>query len=78
MQVTKGIKGICSWLFVFFMALALPVPAQQKAGNLKIKSLVFENARGEKVDAELGVLLVPENRKDPGAGGSRQKTLTEH
>jgi len=38
---------------------------QHKAGDLKIKPYVFENGKGEKVDAELGVLLVPENRSDP-------------
>jgi pimeloyl-ACP methyl ester carboxylesterase len=39
--------------------------AQPRAGELKIKPYVFENGKGEKVDAELGTLLVPENRNDP-------------
>ena len=37
---------------------------ERKAGDLKIEPYVFE-ARGEKVEAELGRLLVPENRRNP-------------
>jgi len=40
-------------------------PAQEKAGDLKIESYVFENSKKEKVDAEFGRLFVPENRNDP-------------
>ena len=51
------------------VALAALLPAaaaaQRKAGDLVLKPYVFENAKGEKVDAELGLLLVPENRSDP-------------
>ena len=39
--------------------------AQQKAGTLKIKPYTFQTIRGEKVPAEFGTLLVPENRKNP-------------
>src|SRR4051812_12553132 len=31
----------------------------------KIRPYVFTNSKGEKVDAELGTFLVPENRSDP-------------
>ena len=37
----------------------------KKAGDLKIEPYVFENTKKEKVDAELGRLLVPENRQKP-------------
>ena len=37
----------------------------QKAGDLKIEPYVFEAASKEKVEAELGRLLVPENRSRP-------------
>ena len=37
----------------------------QKAGDLKITPRVFESAGGEKVDAEFGELMVPENRQKP-------------
>ena len=41
-------------------------PAQQrKAGDLVLKPYVFENAKREKTDAELGVLFVRENHSDP-------------
>jgi pimeloyl-ACP methyl ester carboxylesterase len=56
-------KGVL--LFVIILLMALPVAAQRKAGDLVIKPYVFENAKGEKVEAELGVLLVPENRRNP-------------
>lgn len=50
--------------FLFLLLpLATGASAQQKAGDLKITSRVFESARGEKVDAEFGELTVPENRK---------------
>lgn len=56
-------KGVL-WL-VIILLFAAPVAAQRKAGDLTIKPYVFENEKGEKVGAELGVLLVPENRRDP-------------
>ena len=52
-------------LFVCLLLLAAPVVAQPKAGGLKIKPYTFENAKGEKVDAEFGTLFVPENRSNP-------------
>jgi pimeloyl-ACP methyl ester carboxylesterase len=44
---------------------AVTLSAQQKAGALKLKPYVFENDKKEKVDAEFGTLLVPENRSNP-------------
>lgn len=38
---------------------------QRQAGDLKIEPYVFENSKKEKVDAELGKLIVPENRNNP-------------
>lgn len=55
----------CVWLLVLVALTALPVAAQRKAGDLTIKPYVFENAKGEKVNAEFGTLLVPENRSNP-------------
>ena len=49
------------------MVLLIPVDSRsqdKKAGDLKMEPYVFE-AGGEKVDAELGHLIVPENRKNP-------------
>jgi pimeloyl-ACP methyl ester carboxylesterase len=53
------------WLLAIILLFAVSVAAQRKAGDLTIKPYVFENEKGEKVDAELGVLVVPENRRDP-------------
>ncbi len=55
----------CVWLLAIILATAGAVRAQSKAGDLKITPYVFENARGEKVEAERGILRVPENRSDP-------------
>src|SRR6476659_6831634 len=52
-------------LFVCLLLLVAPVVGQPKAGGLKIKPYTFENDKKEKVDAEFGTLLVPENRSDP-------------
>lgn len=58
-------------LFLFTSALFSGFEVRaQKAGDLKIEPYVFEAVGKEKVDAELGRLLVPENRQKPG-GGSR-------
>jgi len=43
--------------------MTAPVLAQQE--KLTFESYVFESSRGEKVDAEMGKLVVPENRKVP-------------
>jgi pimeloyl-ACP methyl ester carboxylesterase len=52
-------------LFVCLLLAVTSVSAQQKAASLKIKPYTFENAKGEKVDAEFGTLLVPEKRSNP-------------
>ena len=54
-------KCVC----IIFVLLTATASAQQKAGALKIKPYTFENSKGEKVQAEFGTLLVPENRKNP-------------
>jgi pimeloyl-ACP methyl ester carboxylesterase len=38
---------------------------QKKAGDLTLQPYVFQSRSGERVDAEIGRLTVPENRKDP-------------
>ncbi len=53
----------CIWVTVLVLAVPVFVYAQQ-AGTLKIKPRVFQSGKGEKVDAEFGTLLVPENRGD--------------
>ena len=50
---------------LLMILLAVPLVAQPRAGSLKIKPYTFENQQGEKVPAELGTLLVPENRSNP-------------
>ena len=52
----------CVLLIVF---LVTTINAQSKSGTLKIKPYTFENDKKEKVDAEFGTLLVPENRSNP-------------
>lgn len=55
----------CVLLFLTSMFLFTSISAQQKSGALKIKPYTFENSNKEKVDAEFGTLLVPENRSNP-------------
>ena len=55
----------CVLLIIVSLLLITLVTAQPKAGNLKIKPYTFENEKKEKVDAEFGTLLVPENRSNP-------------
>jgi pimeloyl-ACP methyl ester carboxylesterase len=51
---------------VSMLFIPIGIDAQQKrAGDLTIEPYVFETRTGEKVDAELGRLTVPENRKNP-------------
>lgn len=51
-------------LFLFCLLSAFSINAfGQKAGDLKIEPYVFENSGNEKVEAEIGRLLVPENRQ---------------
>ena len=52
----------CVLLILF---LTTTICAQSKSGTLKIKPYTFENDKKEKVDAEFGTLLVPENRANP-------------
>ena len=56
-------KGVL--LLAIILLFSAEVAAERKAGDLRIKPYVFENGKGEKVESELGVLLVPENRRDP-------------
>ena len=58
-------KGITAALALIFLLPCLAVDGldQQKAGDLKIVPRVFESASGQKVEAEFGVLTVPENRQ---------------
>jgi pimeloyl-ACP methyl ester carboxylesterase len=65
MSAQKCVRWKCVLWFIFILALASPCAAQRKAGDLTLKPYVFENEKGERVDAELGVLVVPENRRDP-------------
>ena len=50
---------------LFLLLLTGSVSAQPKAGTLTIKAYTFENDKKEKVNAEFGTLLVPENRSNP-------------
>jgi pimeloyl-ACP methyl ester carboxylesterase len=50
---------------VAVLLLAAGTAVAQKAGDLKLEARVFESATGEKVNADFGRLLVPENRKNP-------------
>jgi pimeloyl-ACP methyl ester carboxylesterase len=52
-------------LISLLLVLAISIFGQQKASDLKIEPYIFESAVGGKVDAELGHLLVPENRQKP-------------
>jgi pimeloyl-ACP methyl ester carboxylesterase len=49
---------------LLFLPVAPPVP-ERKAGDLAFEPYTFEAADGRKVEAELGRLLVPENRQRP-------------
>src|SRR5262245_58497115 len=51
---------------LFTGSMFIEVKAQSaKPGDLKLEPYVFEAANQQKVDAELGHLLVPENRRNP-------------
>jgi pimeloyl-ACP methyl ester carboxylesterase len=54
----------CSVAVIILILLAQDGRARQ-AGDLKIEPYVFESASKQKIDAELGRLLVPENRRNP-------------
>jgi pimeloyl-ACP methyl ester carboxylesterase len=58
----------CRFLALLFLlgASGMLAHAQApKAGDVKLEPYVFEAANKEKVDAELGHLFVPENRRNP-------------
>ena len=55
----------CVLLTIASLLLTASVTAQPRPGTLKIKPYTFENDKKEKVDAEFGTLLVPENRSNP-------------
>src|SRR6266508_2424974 len=58
----------CQFLALLFLAGASPMLSHAqapKAGEVKLERYVFEAANKEKVDAELGHLFVPENRRNP-------------
>ena len=55
----------CVSVMIFLLLLTGATTAQLKVGVLKIKPYTFQNGKGEKVPAEFGTLLVPENRSDP-------------
>jgi pimeloyl-ACP methyl ester carboxylesterase len=63
-QTCAGRKCVLLGAIIILLS-GVGATAQRKAGDLTIRPYVFENGKGEKVDAELGVLLVPENRRDP-------------
>jgi len=65
MSKVKCVRRRCVWALALVAAFAATADAQRKAGDLSIKPYVFESANGEKVDAEFGTLVVPENRRDP-------------
>lgn len=47
------------------MTVSLQAQPPAKSGDLKLEPYVFENAKGEKIEAEFGRLTVPENRQKP-------------
>src|ERR1041384_1318805 len=55
----------CVLLLMTVLISTATISAQPKAGTLKLKPYTFENEKKEKVDAEFGTLLVPENRSNP-------------
>ena len=59
----------CVLLLITILLSTATMSAQPKAGTLKIKPYTFENDQKEKVDAEFGTLLVPENRSNPQSNG---------
>jgi hypothetical protein len=62
--------SIYKCVFLLIISTAT-ISAQPKAGTLKLKPYTFGNDKKEKVDAEFGTLLVPENRSN------RQSNLIE-
>src|SRR5262245_16564922 len=64
-SVKEASRMSISKCVLLLIVLSVSASAQQKAGTLKIKPYTFENGQKEKVDAEFGTLLVPENRSNP-------------
>jgi pimeloyl-ACP methyl ester carboxylesterase len=60
------VRNIATLLILISIAVMSDKGSGQvpRAGDLKIEPYVFET-KGEKVDAEIGRLIVPENRKNP-------------
>ena len=54
----------CISILITLISLATSIVAQDKAGALRTKPYTFENDKGEKVSAEFGTMIVPENRSD--------------
>lgn len=63
MKLFLRISGL--FLIIFCLSSIFIRAQQAKAGDLKIEPYVFENSKKEKIDAEFGRLLVPENRRSP-------------
>jgi pimeloyl-ACP methyl ester carboxylesterase len=53
------------WTAFFWLGFPSALTAQRKAGELKLEPYPFDGGRGEKVDAEMGRLTVPESRTKP-------------
>jgi pimeloyl-ACP methyl ester carboxylesterase len=62
MKPSSLAQGVFIGLSLLFVAVNANA---QKAGDLKMEPYVFEAANKEKVEAELGRLFVPENRRQP-------------
>lgn len=56
---------IVRFIFLSLVGLLAGTVQAQQTGELKFEPYVFEAANKEKVDAELGHLFVPENRRNP-------------
>ena len=56
------------WRLMLALLLSLPIvktaPAQQKPGDLKLEAYAIETPDKQKIPAELGKLLAPENRRN--------------
>ncbi|MCI0487133.1 MAG: alpha/beta hydrolase [Blastocatellia bacterium] len=62
----KFFRGVVLLLIAAFTFVPADLHAQQKkAGDLTIEPIGFQVRSGEKVDAEMGRLIVPENRSNP-------------
>jgi pimeloyl-ACP methyl ester carboxylesterase len=52
-------------LILLVMASSMALLGCRKAGDLTFEPYLFETSDGQKIDAEIGRLTVPENRKNP-------------